>query len=146
MALFFPKHPTYPWLEPQLWLQFPSRGGGRRRPELTRPALGCSDTSHDCTLSLGLLLLLLQPTIMSLYCEADKLSHGKLFATPHSVAKNRPSALREPEAEGEVTTWNGGDILGCPQQRYIFKSKDRVGFLALSYNPSRLQTQRGWSL
>lgn len=44
-------------------------GGGEFRPELTRPAWGCSDTSHGCSLDSGLLLLL--PT-MSLYSEADK--------------------------------------------------------------------------
>lgn len=51
-------------------LSISGEGGGEFRPEDTRPAMGCSDTSHGSTLGSGLLLL--QPT-MSLYCEADKL-------------------------------------------------------------------------
>lgn len=79
MALFFSlflkisEHPSYPWLEPQLWLQFPSRGRVEESSDWSSRDLPgrCSDTSRGYTLCPGRLLLL-QPT-MSLYCEADKL-------------------------------------------------------------------------
>lgn len=122
-------------------------GGGEFRPELTRPAWGCSDISHGCTLGSGLLLL---QTTMSLYCEADKLraeTMGNSFQLLSALLKTDGIQWGN-QSEGVMTTSHSADILGCPQPQdcicrlvLYFQMKGRAGSLALSYNQSGLKTK-----
>lgn len=79
---FWAPHISVAWTTTMAPVSILGEGGGRLRLEHTRPAWGCSDTSHGCTLSSGLLLL---QTTMSLYSETDKpknWDHGKLSPSP----------------------------------------------------------------